>query len=96
MPHPWEEVDLFAYEGHMSLAGIEQLQTLNALMKQRLDRYKPRSVMIWGVAGGNGLEHINPQTADRVVGVDVNQAYLDASNSATRTWAKSLPPCARI
>ncbi len=78
MPHPWEEVELCAYEGHMSLAGIEQLQTLNALMKQRLSRYQPRSVMIWGVAGGNGLEHIDPQTTDRVVGVDVNQDYLDA------------------
>ena len=78
MPHPWEEVQLAAYEGHMSLAGIEQLQTLNALMKQRLERYQPRSVMIWGVAGGNGLEHIDPQTTDRVVGVDVNQDYLDA------------------
>ncbi len=78
MPHPWEEVELSAYEGHMSLAGIEQLQTLNALMRQRLDRYRPRSVMIWGVAGGNGLEHIDPQTVDRVVGVDVNQDYLDA------------------
>ncbi len=73
----WKKWIFRIRRGH-ALAGIEQLQTLNALMKQRLDRYQPRSVMIWGVAGGNGLEHIDPQTTDRVVAVDVNQAYLAA------------------
>lgn len=78
MPHPWEEVPLNAYEGHMQLAGIEQMQSLNALMQQRIAAYPASSVAVWGVAGGNGLEHIDPKTVQAVYGVDVNVQYLAA------------------
>ena len=31
---------------------------------------------IWGVAGGNGLEHIKPKQFKKIYGIDINQAYL--------------------
>ena len=45
-------------------------------MKGQLD-YPVSSVMILGVAGGNGLEHIQKTRFKKVYGIDVNQHYLN-------------------
>lgn len=90
MPHPWEEVPLAAYEGHMQLLGIEQMQTLNALMHKRIAAYPADSVAVWGVAGGNGLEHIDPETVQAVYGVDVNVQYLAACRARYPQLSKKL------
>jgi hypothetical protein len=74
--NPWEEIDLTDYEKHMSLASVKQLQALNGMMKAQFYRYPVSDIMILGIAGGNGLEHIDPQKIHRVYGVDVNKEYL--------------------
>ena len=61
----------------MSSAGVEQLAVLSELFKRALDRCRPESVAVLGVAGGNGLEHIDSSITKRVVGVDINPSYLD-------------------
>lgn len=81
MRNPWQDVPLHAYEGHMGMEEIYQLQTLDALVGERIAAYPARSAAIWGVAGGNGLRHINAEAVDKVVGVDVNQAYLNACHA---------------
>ena len=43
----------------MKLDSVMQLQTLNKMMKTQLSDYDVSTVMILGVAGGNGLEHID-------------------------------------
>lgn len=58
MSNPWEEIDLNDYESHMSLASVYQLQAMNQMMKEQFYAYNVESMMILGVAGGNGLEHI--------------------------------------
>ena len=78
MDNPWKEIDLQAYENHMSLDSVFQLQALNRMMKDQLYSYPVKSIMILGVAGGNGLEHIDECTIDKVYGVDINQDYLEA------------------
>lgn len=78
MNNPWEEIDLNDYEKHMSLDSVFQLQTLNKMMKQQFNSYAVKSVMILGVAGGNGLEHIDRQSFSKVYGVDINENYLKA------------------
>lgn len=78
MKHPWEEIALSDYENHMQLDTVMQLQTMNELMKGQFYRYPARTVMVLGVAGGNGLEHIDPRCIDKVYGVDVNREYLAA------------------
>lgn len=76
MKNPWEEIPLADYENHMKLDTVMQLQTLNEMMKGQFDTYSISSVMIFGIAGGNGLEHIQKSKFERIYGVDVNSAYL--------------------
>ena len=76
MSNPWESIDLSNYEKHMSLKNVYQLQSLNFIMKEQFDSYPVSSVMILGIAGGNGLEHITHQKYKKIYGVDVNQDYL--------------------
>lgn len=76
--NPWEEIDLSDYESHMALDSVMQLQAMNEIMKGQFYRYPADSVMIFGVAGGNGLNHIRPKQIRKVYGVDINGDYLAA------------------
>ncbi len=77
MSNPWLAIPLEDYETHMSSAGVQQLTVLAELFKYALDHCIPKSVAVLGVAGGNGLEHIDCAVTKRVVGVDINQRFLD-------------------
>lgn len=76
MRNPWETIALSDYENHMSLAGVGQLQVLNQMMKEQLTSCDADTVMILGIAAGNGLEHVRKESIRKVYGVDVNAAYL--------------------
>ena len=76
MRNPWEDIELSDYEGHMSSQTVMQEQCLNEMMKGQVCRHPVKTVMVLGVAGGNGLEHIDPRRIERVYGVDVNEEYL--------------------
>lgn len=76
MKNPWEEISIADYENHMKFASVMQLQTMNEMMKDQFNSYPVSSVMILGVAGGNGLGHISKDKFSKVYGVDVNAAYL--------------------
>lgn len=76
MRNPWEDIRLDDYEKHMSLDSVMQLQALNSIMKNQFEAYDVHTVMILGVAGGNGLEHIDTDKYTRVYGVDINDSYL--------------------
>ena len=76
MDNPWKGISLSDYENHMKLDTVMQLQTLDRMMKKQFDSYPVKSVMILGVAGGNGLENIDTDKYDTVYGVDINQEYL--------------------
>lgn len=77
MSNPWNDIDLNDYEKHMSLSNVNQLQTMNCIMKKQFSAYMVESVMVLGVASGNGLEHINTEKIKTVYGVDINTKYLD-------------------
>ncbi len=74
--NPWKEVNLDDYENHMSLDSVAQLQALNKMMQAQIYDYDVADVMIMGIAGGNGLNHINPAKIRKVYGVDINGDYL--------------------
>ena len=78
MNNPWKDIDLNDYEEHMSLDSIQQLQVMNEMMKHQFYTYPVKSVMILGIAGGNGLEYIDKQVLHKVYGIDINEAYLRA------------------
>ncbi|MGN1397330.1 MAG: class I SAM-dependent methyltransferase [Streptococcus gallolyticus] len=94
MKNPWETIKLDDYENHMKLASVSQLQAMNQMMKGQLD-YPVSSVMILGVAGGNGLEHIQKTRFKKVYGVDVNQHYLDQTAERYADLADILD-CRRV
>ncbi len=76
MSNPWKDISLSDYENHMKLGSVMQLQAMNEMMKDQFDAYTVSSVMILGVAGGNGLEHISKDKFEKVYGVDINATYL--------------------
>ncbi|MDD5806863.1 MAG: class I SAM-dependent methyltransferase, partial [Eggerthellales bacterium] len=87
MTNPWTTISLLDYEGHMALDSVMQLQTLNRIMASQIQDCPEGSVMVMGVAGGNSLEYANADHITKVVGLDINQEYLD--QIAQR---KVLPP----
>lgn len=76
MKNPWEEISLAQYESHMKLDSVRQLQAVNAIMKEQFADFPAGTVMVLGVAGGTGLEHIDREKYRKVYGVDINREYL--------------------
>jgi len=76
MANPWEKIELSDYENHMSLESVYQLQVLNQMMGEQFEACDTDTIMILGIAGGNGLEHIDKNKIKKVYGVDVNQDFL--------------------
>ena len=76
MNNPWTEIPLSDYENHMKLDSVGQLSALSEMMQAQFAAYPARSVMILGIAGGNGLEHIRKGQFKKIYGVDVNADYL--------------------
>ena len=74
--NPWNDINLDDYENHMSLDSVNQLQTMNAMMKEQFEAYPVETSMVLGVAGGNGLEHVSKDKYKTVYGVDINEEYL--------------------
>lgn len=97
MGNPWEEIKLDDYENHMSLESVYQLQVLNGMMKEQFVAYDVVSIMILGIAGGNGLEHIDTNKTKKVYGVDVNQSFLtECVNRYVYLGEKFEPICADL
>jgi SAM-dependent methyltransferase len=57
------------------------------MFAEALHSCHPESVAILGVAGGNGLEHIDPSVTRRVCGIDINPEFL----SVVRQRYSALP-----
>jgi hypothetical protein len=72
----WNQVSLADYENHMKHDTVGQLQLLNILTQKYLSKYRPKNPLFLGIAGGNGLEHIDSASVHQVVGIDINEEYL--------------------
>jgi SAM-dependent methyltransferase len=77
--NPWLALPLDDYEGHMGSAAVNQLGPLADLFGDVLARLRPRSVAVLGVAGGNGLQHLDRAITTRGVAIDINPGYLAAT-----------------
>ncbi len=76
MDHPWLQIPIEDYEGHMALPEVGQATLLRALMLETLRATSATSLAVLGVAGGNGLESIDPARISRLVALDFNPDYL--------------------
>lgn len=79
MSNPWLNVPLTEYEGHMSSVEVQQLGALSDLFAEAIGRCRPASIAVLGIAGGNELYHVDSSTTVRVVGLDLNPLYLEAT-----------------
>ena len=61
----------------MALPEVAQTQALSNVMASALREYTPISLAVIGCTTGNGFEHINTTHTRRVVGIDINPAYLN-------------------
>jgi hypothetical protein len=52
--------------------------TNGLLFAEAIGRCRPFSIAVLGIAGGNGLDHIDSSITPRVVGLDLNPLYLEA------------------
>ncbi len=78
MLNPWLSVPLAEYEQHMNSAEVRQLGALSELFAEAIARCRPSSIAVLGIAGGNGLQHIDSSVTTRIVGLDLNPEYLES------------------
>src|SRR5262245_7711119 len=76
MRHPWLEIPIADYEAHMALPSVGQAQLLGTALQRTVAQFRPCSLAVLGVAGGHGLESLEPGLVRRVVALDFNRAYL--------------------
>ena len=76
MKNPWLQIPACDYEAHMTSPEVAQTQALSKLMSSALKEYTPESLAVIGCTTGNGFEHIDHSHTRRVVGVDINPAYI--------------------
>lgn len=63
----------------MGPSGVRQLGVLADLFECALHLAGPvESVAIPGIAGGNGLDRVDPAVTKRVAGIDIHPGYLEA------------------
>ena len=92
MSNPWEQIPLADYESHMALDSVRQLQALDAMMAVQLAEQDGKRVIVFGVAGGNGLGHADPARIRRLYGVDINPDYLEACRGRYPALAEVFVP----
>ena len=78
MSNPWLHIPLSDYESHMRDPNVAQLDALAGLFEQSLTVCRPDSLAILGIAGGNGLDRVDPGLTQRIVGVDIHPGYLES------------------
>jgi hypothetical protein len=90
MDNAWNTIPLEDYELHMQHETVGQLQLLSNLTKKYLEKLNPETAMFLGIAGGNGLEHINNNVTNQVFGIDINQNYLDETKKRFKVQIPNL------
>lgn len=76
---PWLTIPASDYEGHMGAPDVWQLAALGDALAEALARLRPARLLVVGCATGNGLERVDPRVTRRVVGIDVNPAWLEVA-----------------
>ena len=78
----WRSIAPNDYDAHMSHPKIEQTQMLNRIFKEQFEllpqeRRSASCVAILGITNGNGLEHVIPCEIAKIIGIDINEAFLN-------------------
>ncbi|MCC6223821.1 MAG: class I SAM-dependent methyltransferase [Thermoleophilia bacterium] len=90
MTNPWLEIPLDDYEAHMTLPAVGQAELLADRFAAALAEHRPLSVAVLGCAGGNGFDRVAGTTVRRLVGIDLNPAYLAEAERRYRPHVPGL------
>ena len=90
MENPWLSIPLAEYEGHMALPEIGQAEMLAGELEFAVRQYSPKSVAVIGCAGGNGLDRLVESGIERIVGIDINPAYVQTVRRRFRSRIPGL------
>lgn len=74
---PWLKIPAGDYEGHMGPEGVDQLAMLDTIFGQVYTEIRPARMLVLGCGTGNGFQHIDPAVSNSVVGLDLNDKYLE-------------------
>jgi SAM-dependent methyltransferase len=88
MNNPWLSIRLDDYEGHMALPDVRQSAMLDHEFEALLRRHRPTSAAVIGCAGGNGFASAAGAGVTRLVGLDINPAYIA---DAQARYAADIP-----
>ncbi|MDR1194529.1 MAG: class I SAM-dependent methyltransferase [Peptococcaceae bacterium] len=80
--NPWNRIKARDYDLHMGNVNVAQLKMLGLIIKEQLtliqEEARPGSeCAILGITNGNGLEHVDSMKIGKVIGIDINQLFLD-------------------
>ena len=75
--NPWLNISASDYESHMDSEQVGQLSILKQIFADTVITFSPQCLAVVGCATGNGFDHIDPKVTQRVIGIDINKAYLD-------------------
>jgi ubiquinone/menaquinone biosynthesis C-methylase UbiE len=75
--NPWLLIPAADYERHMADPEVGQHDFLNDVIKDVLKRHPPKKMLVAGCATGNGFEHIDYNTVEKVVAIDINPEYIE-------------------
>jgi hypothetical protein len=92
MRHPWLEIPIADYEAHMALPSVGQAQLLGTALQRTVAQFRPRSLAVLGVAGGNGLECVERDLVRRLVALDFNPDYLAVCSQRYATSFTEFEP----
>jgi hypothetical protein len=90
MRNPWLDIPLAEYEGHMALPVVGQAEMLADELEFAVRQHSPKSIAVLGCAGGNGLDRLVGTGVERIVGIDINPAYVEAVRSRFRSRIPGL------
>jgi hypothetical protein len=76
MKNPWLAIPYSDYESHMSDPSVGQTQKLDEIFGIQYNAYSPETLVILGIGTGNGLRHVDPAKTRHVIGIDINESYL--------------------
>ncbi len=90
---PWLRIPAVDYEGHMGPGGTDQLSPLDNVLGEVYGEIKPERLLVLGCGTGNGFRHVDPAVTKRVVGVDINSAYIEIARDRYTGLKDSLELC---
>jgi len=88
MKNPWLEIPLSDYEAHMALPAVAQAALLRDIFAEAVRDHDPRSLLVVGCSGGNGFDCLAASNVERVIGIDINPAYVEAARAR---YAATVP-----